>query len=48
MIQIAILAPILATLVVLMMILRNGIENSKRQVVRVRVREEPLGNSKER
>ena len=48
MIQIAILAPILATLVVLMMILRNGIENSKRQEVRVRVREEPLGNSKER
>ena len=43
-----ILAPILATLVVLMMILRNGIENSKRQVVRVRVREEPIGNSKER
>ena len=46
--QIAILAPILATLLVLMMILRNGIEKSKRQVIRVRVREEPIGKSKER
>ena len=46
--QIAILVSLLTMLAVVLMILRIGIENSKRQVVRVRVREEPLGNSKER
>lgn len=39
--QIAILVPILATLAVMVVILPNGIENLKRQTVRVRVRKEP-------
>jgi hypothetical protein len=39
--QIAILAPLLTMFAVVMMIVRNRIENSKRQAVRVEVRKEP-------
>jgi len=46
--QIAILVPILATVAAIVVILRNGIDNSKRQTVRVRVREKPVEISRER
>lgn len=46
--QIAILVPILATVAAIVVILRNGTDNSKRQTVRVRVREQPLEISRER
>lgn len=48
MIKIAILVPILATLASIVVILRSGIENSKRQAVRVRVRNELGRKSMER
>jgi hypothetical protein len=46
--QIAILIPFLTTFAIVMMILRNRGENSYRQAVRIRVREEPVENSKKR
>ena len=44
--QVVILVPLLTTFAAMLMILRNLVENSNRQAVRVRVREEPVEDSK--
>jgi hypothetical protein len=44
--QVAILVPLLTTFAVMLMILRNLVENTNRQAVRVRVRDEPVEDSK--